>query len=172
MERLDQGHLHPKHQLRDRKECFGLFLPQWVSEWKLFTKGTLQSVEYNSGSTEPATPKIGGTNTTYLYSSEILIGAGSVMVHKLYEDESADFQDPNPLIRDRAQNFRLYDSLFNKPVGLSMWGKYTIRVTSKLTDIKGTVAWDGFPTNLSVLRPDIWICWRFFNLIKIAKKYG
>jgi hypothetical protein len=41
-------------------------------------------------------------------------------VHILYEDESADFQDPNPLIRDRAQSLKLYNSLFNKPVGLLM----------------------------------------------------
>ncbi len=54
------------------------------------------------------------------------------MVHILYEDESADFRMivPNPLIRDRAQKLELYNSLFNKPVGLLSLGEYPIiRVT-------------------------------------------
>ncbi len=55
-----------------------------------------------------------------------------VHLHILYEDESADFRIivPNPLIRDRAQNLELYNSLFYKPVGLLSLGEYpTMRVT-------------------------------------------
>ncbi len=53
-------------------------------------------------------------------------------MHILYEDESADFRMivPNILISDRAQSLELYNSLFNKPVGLLLLGEYpTIRVT-------------------------------------------
>ncbi len=51
-------------------------------------------------------------------------------MHILYEDESADFQDPNPLIRDRAKKLDLYNSLFIKPVDLLLLGEYpTVRVT-------------------------------------------
>ncbi len=50
------------------------------------------------------------------------------MVHILYEDESADLRMivPNPLIRDRAQNLELYNSLFNKPVGLLLLGEFLL----------------------------------------------
>ncbi len=80
----------------------------------------------STGTTKPATPKIGGTNTTYLYSSEILIGAYYMRVRVWILKMIV----PNPLIRDRAQNLELYNSLFNKPAGLLLLGEYpTIRVT-------------------------------------------
>jgi hypothetical protein len=40
---------------------------------------------------------------------------------------------PNPLIRDSAQSLELYNSRFNKPVGLHILGEYpTVRVTDEL----------------------------------------
>jgi hypothetical protein len=101
----------------------------FFSGWKLFTKGTVYSVEYSTGSTEPATSTIGRKNKydifVIFWDSHWRRLCYSAL---LYEDESADFRMivPNPLIRDRAQNLELYNSLFNKPAGLLMLGEFLL----------------------------------------------